>query len=213
MSTLATLFVVVLLLNVIPAFAPPTWMAMSWVGFNIPEGNPFVFAVVAASAATIGRLILATFARSLVRGRLMRASDRQNIEVVEAWLKKRKKLTAGAFFVYALSPFPSNYLFIAYGLSGLPLRVIGTAFFAGRTISYSLWAHLGRFASSYLDLESPLEGGYLSGYFIGSQLAFLCVVYLLMKLDWKMLIEHRKLTCRRTVNDQPPDTRRHTAKR
>jgi hypothetical protein len=53
MSTLATLFVVVLLLNLIPAFAPPTWIAMSWVGFNIPEGNPVVFAVVAASAATI----------------------------------------------------------------------------------------------------------------------------------------------------------------
>ncbi|CAB3722381.1 hypothetical protein LMG22037_04881 [Paraburkholderia phenoliruptrix] len=143
----------------------------------------------------------------------MRASDRQNIEVVEAWLKKRKKPTAGAFFVYALSPFPSNYLFIVYGLSGLPLRVIGTAFFAGRTISYSLSAHLGRFASSYLDLESPHEGGYLSGYFIVSQVAFLCVVYLLMKLDWKMLIEHRKLTCRRTVNDEPSDTRRPTAKR
>ena len=42
MSTLATLFVVVLLLNLIPAFAPPTWMAMSWVGFNVPEGNPIV---------------------------------------------------------------------------------------------------------------------------------------------------------------------------
>src|SRR6516164_9743963 len=122
MSTLATLFVVVLLLNLVPAFAPPTWMAMSWVGFNISEGNPFVFAVVAASAATIGRLVLARFARSLMRGRLMRESDRENIGVVEEWLKKRRKLTVGAFFLYALGPLPSNFLFIAYGLSGLPLR-------------------------------------------------------------------------------------------
>lgn len=99
MSTLATLFVVVLLLNLVPAFAPPTWMAMSWVGFNFSEGNPFVFAIVAASAATIGRLVLAKSSRSLVRGRLMRESDRQNIDAVEAWLKKRRELTVGALFI------------------------------------------------------------------------------------------------------------------
>lgn len=52
MGTLAILFAVILLLNLIPAFAPPTWMAMSWVGFNLSDGNPFVFAVVAACAAT-----------------------------------------------------------------------------------------------------------------------------------------------------------------
>jgi membrane protein DedA with SNARE-associated domain len=207
MSTLATLFVVVLLLNLVPAFAPPTWMAMSWVGFNISEGNPFVFAVVAASAATIGRLVLARFARSLMRGRLMRESDRENIGVVEEWLKKRRKLTVGAFFLYALGPLPSNFLFIAYGLSGLPLRVIGAAFFAGRTISYSVWAHLGRFTSAFIDPESEFEGGYLSGYFAITQLGLLGFVYLLTKLDWKMLIEQRKLKWRRPI--KRPDLAEH----
>jgi hypothetical protein len=162
MSTLATLFVVVLLLNLVPAFAPPTWMAMSWVDFNISEDNPFVFAIVAAGAATIGRLVLARFARSLMRGRLMRKSDRENIGVVEEWLKKRRKLTVGAFFLYALGPLPSNFLFIAYRLSGLPLRIIGATSFVGRTISYSVWAHLGRFPSAFIDPESDFEGGYLS---------------------------------------------------
>ncbi|MBY4943432.1 hypothetical protein [Burkholderia dolosa] len=54
MATLVVLFFVILLLNLLPAFAPPTWMAMSWVGFNVPDGNPFVFAVVAAGAAAAG---------------------------------------------------------------------------------------------------------------------------------------------------------------
>ncbi|WP_250482566.1 hypothetical protein [Caballeronia sp. GACF5] len=178
MSTLATLFVVVLLLKLVPAFAPPTWIAMSWVGFNYSKGNPFVFAIVAASAATIGRLVLPRSSRSLVRGRLMRESDRENIDAVEVWLKKRRKLTVGAFFLYALGPLPFNYLFIAYGLSGLPLRVIGVGFFVGRAISYSVWAHLGRFASAFVDPESEFEGGYLSGYFIITQLTLLTLVYL-----------------------------------
>lgn len=53
-----------------------------------------------AGAATLGRLILATFARSLVRARLMRESDRQNIDVVRAWLEKHKTVTVSAFFLF-----------------------------------------------------------------------------------------------------------------
>lgn len=221
MATLAILFVVVLLINLMPAFAPPTWMAMSWVGFNLPEGNPFAFAVVAAGAATLGRLILATFARTLVRGRLMRESDRQNIDVVRAWLATHKTLTVSAFFFYSLSPFPSNYLFIAYGLSGLPLRVIGAAFFVGRAASYAIWAHVGRFAFAHMDQEGRFEGRYLSGYFVGTQIILLGLVYLLMKLDWRMLVEQRKLAWRRAIRpaghvghrEQEHAQRSHTRRR
>jgi hypothetical protein len=91
--TLAVLFLLILLLNLMPAFAPPTWMAMSWVGFNLPDGNPLVFAVVAAGAATTGRVVLATFARSLVRSRWMRDSDRENVDVATHWLRKHRTLS------------------------------------------------------------------------------------------------------------------------
>lgn len=40
--TVAVSFVGILLLNPLPACAPPTWMAMSWIGFNQPEQKPFV---------------------------------------------------------------------------------------------------------------------------------------------------------------------------
>ncbi|RQR34360.1 hypothetical protein DIE23_12080 [Burkholderia sp. Bp9143] len=197
MLTLAVLFLLILLLNLIPAFAPPTWMAMSWVGFNLPDGNPLIFAVVAAGAATTGRVILAIFARSLVRSRWMPASDRENIAIAAQWLQKHRTLTVGAFFCYALSPLPSNYLFIAYGLSGMPLRIIAAAFFIGRVTTYAVWAHLGRFASARLDVESQLEGSYLGGYFIVTQLVLLGIVFALMKLDWRALVNERRLMFRR----------------
>lgn len=199
MKTLAFLFVIVLLINLMPAFAPPTWMAMSWVGFNIQESNVLLIAAVAASAATAGRLILAAFSRSVVRGRWLRDADRENIDVVSAWLGKHRKKTAGAFLVYALSPFLSSYLFIAYGLSGLPLGFVGAAFFAGRMVSYTIWARLGRLASSFVDPEAVLEGQYLGVWFVLSQLALLGLVYVLMKLDWKLLLEQRKLKWRRPL--------------
>ncbi|ABX19523.1 VTT domain-containing protein [Burkholderia multivorans] len=205
MLTLAVLFLLILLLNLMPAFAPPTWMAMSWVGFNLPDGNPLIFAIVAASAATTGRVILAIFARSLVRSGWMRDSDRENIDVASRWLRKRRTLTAGAFFFYALSPLPSNYLFIAYGLSDLPFRIIAAAFFVGRATTYAIWAHLGRFASNRLDLESGLEGSYLGGFFIVTQLVLLGLVFMLMKLDWLAFFNERRLTFRRGHRPRGPE--------
>jgi uncharacterized membrane protein YdjX (TVP38/TMEM64 family) len=195
--TMAVLFVAVLLLNLIPAFAPPTWMAMSWIGFNQPEQNPFLLAVVAASAATTGRLILAHFSGWLVRGHLMREADRQNIDVVKVWLEKRKAVTAGVLLLYAFSPFPSNYLFIAYGLTRLRLWLIGVPFFLGRLASYAVWTYLAQLTHSYVDPETQLEGGYLGAYFVASQLVLLGLVFIFMKLDWAHLQNEHKFRFRR----------------
>jgi hypothetical protein len=37
MDAILLVFLVVLVLNVIPAFAPPTWMVFSFLGFRFPE--------------------------------------------------------------------------------------------------------------------------------------------------------------------------------
>jgi len=49
------LFLLVFLLNVIPAFAPPTWMVFSFLGFRFPEHMGVTFAFAGALAATLGR--------------------------------------------------------------------------------------------------------------------------------------------------------------
>ncbi len=193
MTTMTVLALAVFLLNLIPAFAPPTWMAMSWIGFNHPEQNPLVLAIIAASAATAGRLLLAQCSGWLVRGHLMRESDRLNVDVVKAWLERRKAVTAGILLLYAFSPFPSNYLFIAYGLTRLRLWLIGVPFFFGRLASYAVWTRLAQLTHAYVDPETELEGGYLGAYFVASQLALLGMVWVFMKLDWALLLNEHKL--------------------
>ncbi|WP_408602560.1 hypothetical protein [Paraburkholderia guartelaensis] len=146
MKTLALLFVIVLLINLMPAFAPPTWMAMSWVGFNIHEGNMLLVAAVAASAATAGRLTLAALSRSLVRGRWLRDADRQNIDVVSTWLGKHREKTAGAFLVYGVIvlfvlnlavlfdfPFKNNWIRIHHFAGARPFDAKSGACFRPRT--------------------------------------------------------------------------------
>ena len=87
----------------------------------------------------------------------MRDSDRENVDVVKGWLAKRKGMTMGALLAYAFSPFPSNYLFIAYGLTGLRLWLIGVPFFIGRFASYTVWTRLAQVTHAYFDPEEELD--------------------------------------------------------
>ena len=52
---LAAVFAVVFLLNVIPIFAPPTWIVLSAISLGVPDSIPLGLAPVGATAATCGR--------------------------------------------------------------------------------------------------------------------------------------------------------------
>ncbi|MDB0508407.1 hypothetical protein V4C85_06425 [Ralstonia solanacearum] len=197
MTNLLALFATVLVLNVMPAFAPPTWMVMSWIGFSQPDANPVLLAGVAACAATLGRLVLARLSCSFVRNRWMREADRQNIDVVRAWLEARKGTTVGLMLAYAFSPFPSNYIFIAYGLTGMRLWLIGLPFFVGRWVSYLTWTHIAQIGARYLDEETEIDGAYMGVWFVGSQVVFLILVYGFAKLDWRYFLQTKRMRLRR----------------
>ncbi len=184
-------FLVVLALNLLPAFAPPTWMALSFFSYKFPENDIALLALVGATAATLGRVILAKFARSIVRGKLLSAETRANIDSIKEKLQGKRTLTAGACLFYAFSPLPSNYLFIAYGLTTLELRLLALPFFLGRLIGYNFWAHLGSAAARKLAVEAPES--YMSAYFILVQLACLAMIYVFTRVDWRMLLQERKL--------------------
>jgi hypothetical protein len=58
-----------------------------------------------------------------------------------------------AVFAINLVPTPSNQLFMAAGLAHLDLRIVAGAFFTGRVVSYTLFAHVAhRAVGSLTDL-------------------------------------------------------------
>ena len=70
-GSILLVFLIVFLLNLVPACAPPTWMVFSFIGFRYPQFNVVVLALVGAVAASLGRATLAKLARVIVRGRLL----------------------------------------------------------------------------------------------------------------------------------------------
>ena len=171
MIALTFLFVIVYALNVIPAFAPPTWLVLSLVGLNYPGANVPLLAITGASAATLGRFTLAKLSRVIIRQKLLSESTRLNIDVIKDGLEYRRLATVTSFFIYALSPLPSNYLFIAYGMTTLDLRFITIPFFIGRFASYSFLIFSASAARRHLVMESTEAGPYLGLYFVISQMA------------------------------------------
>ena len=193
MGTLVLLFSVVYALNLLPAFAPPTWVVFSYVGFRYPTPNVTLFALVGAVAATLGRLTLAKLARVVIRQKLMSPKSRDNVDAIRQRLQGRKKLTFGVFLFYAFTPFPSNFLFIAYGLTAMDLTLIAVPFFIGRTLSYSFWGFTSSAVARRISAGAADILPYLSVYFVISQVALLSLIWVFTRVDWLTLFERGKL--------------------
>jgi len=192
----AAIFLVIFALNVVPAFAPPTWTALSYIAVSY-RVNLVLLVTVGAAAATTGRLTLAKLSKVVVRQKLLSKRARENVDEIKVRLEKRPRLTFGIFLLYAFSPFPSNNLFIAYGLTGLDLRVVSIPFLIGRLFSYSFWAAASRGVARHLALEHGAVRPYFSYYFLASQLFTLLTIYLFTRVDWHALLEEKKLRLRK----------------
>jgi membrane protein YqaA with SNARE-associated domain len=179
------LFIVVFVLNVLPAFAPPTWTTMSFIGLAIPNIDVLLLAAVAAMAATCGRIVLAKLSRALVRQRLLTEQSRRNVDAIKAAIENQRAMTISTFLGYSLSPLPSNYLFIAYGLTSLPITFLAIPFFVGRLVSYAFWTRTASTVGDWLDWDWFESAPYFLAYFLLSQLLLIPVIYAFTRLDWQ----------------------------
>jgi membrane protein YqaA with SNARE-associated domain len=203
----AIVFGLVYLLNVIPAFAPPTWMALSFIGFNRPDVSVPLLALLGASAATSGRVTLAKLAREIVRRRFFDERKRRNVDAIKEALEGHRTLTVGAFLLYAFTPFPSNFLFIAYGLTLLPLRRVAVPFFVGRFLSYSFWIFGAATAAKHVATRPEEPESWLGVWFLTTQCLVLALLYAFTRVDWNALLHRRKFRWLGRDDGEPPGPR------
>jgi hypothetical protein len=200
------IFLIVYALNLIPAFAPPTWMVFSYIGFRYPGANVIVLALVGAVAATLGRSTLAKLSTVILRRKLLSEGARQNVDVIRERLANRPKLTFSIFLFYAFSPLPSNYLFIAYGLTAMNLFRIAIPFFLGRSVSYAIWGLSSSAVGRWLSIDSTDLFSYMSLYFVITQILLISLVYVFTRIDWRALFDERKLRWIRPGGSVPNHT-------
>lgn len=195
------IFLMVLLLNVIPAFAPPTWAALSLFSIGTPDIDPFALALTAAIAAASGRMILAKASRIVLRGRWLSDQSRRNVDEIRTRIESHRLMSAAGLALFALSPLPSNHLFIAYGLTSLKVAFAAIPFFVGRLASYYFWISSAMFAGRKLDVDFEDAGGWFLLYFALTQLLIIPGIYVFVRPDWAALFGRRGFRFRRRTTD------------
>ena len=187
MAAYFILFAVVLGNNLLPAFGPPTWAIIVLFGINshIP-----IWAIVpiAAVAAALGRFALAHATRS--GRRWVSGKTRANLEAAGKALQKNKRRGFLALALFAFSPLPSAQLFEAAGLTGVRLLPFTAAFFAGRLVTYSIYA-AGAKAAQHSSLADTFRHALTSPIGIGLQVLMLGGLVALAKVDWAKRLKDR----------------------
>ena len=188
MTELVTLFAIVLGVNLIPAFGPPTWAVLVLYVLST-DVHPALQIPVAATAAAGGRLLLALAFRLL--GRRLPRKYRRNLRAARLALEKHRRTAILALGLFALSPVPSAQLFEAAGLAGVRLLPFTLAFFLGRTISYSFYVFTaaGLRATS---LGDAFREALTSPWGIALQVLMLIGLVLLARIDWAKRLGGRK---------------------
>jgi membrane protein YqaA with SNARE-associated domain len=190
---LVKIFFIVLGINVLPAFGPPTWIVLTY--FQITHGlNVFLLALVGTVAATLGRIILAQFAKRIIRNKFLSERTKTNINVIKTRLTEHRRMTIGISLLYSFTPLPSNQLFLAYGLTDLPLLYMAVPFFIGRFLSYLFWVSAVSITTLKMLAGEYSSGTYLGTYYIIVQILTLVLVYLFTKINWRLLFTEKKLT-------------------
>jgi uncharacterized membrane protein YdjX (TVP38/TMEM64 family) len=174
-------FGVVLGVNLLPAFGPPTWAVL--VLFRLQSGlNGVVLVLLGALAAALGRLALAGGTRAM-RGHLSR--DRQeSLDALGDGIRRHPRAGVLGIGLFVLSPLPSAQLFEAAGLTRVRLVPLVAAFFAGRLVTYSAYV-AGATALKQSSIGDMVVDSMTSPAGVALQLALLAGVVALARIDWR----------------------------
>ncbi len=180
MSNYFALFGLVFLINVMPAFAPPTWIVLVFYKLNTGL-NSFAIITLGVFASASGRYLLALATRKL-RGRL-KPSYVHNLERVRTKISQKRRGVIFSFLFFVISPLPSAQIFEAAALMNAPLLAITFFFVIGRSISYSI-SVLGTSTLKAHAIGPLLINTIKSPWGIVLQCICLFAIYGVMKIDW-----------------------------
>lgn len=200
MTSFLLLFLIVLGINLLPAFGPPTWSIIVFYGLNsdLPIAS---IVIVSALAAALGRLLLAHSFRFL--GGRLPEKQKRNLGAAREALEARPRNMILGLGLFALSPLPSAQLFAAAGLAKVRLLHFTAAFFAGRLVSYSIYAATAKGLRGTSLGESFLET-LKSPWGIALQLGMIGVVILLAQIDWSRFFheDHDQASSQNDVSER-----------
>lgn len=181
-------FLATLAVDTIPIFAPPAWILL--VIFTVTfKLNPWLVVVVGVTGSTIGRYVLTRYIPRISSSMVNRRED-DNLRYLGTKLGKAKWSSAVFVFLYTLTPLSTTALFTAVAAARVTPWHILPPFFLGRLITDGVMVFSGKYATANI---SELFRGQASWKTAVVVLAGLVVIGGFLFIDWRSLLEKRKL--------------------
>ncbi len=182
MSSYLLAGLVILIANLLPAFAPPTWSILVYFVFR-EHMNPALLVLIGVACATLGRAGLAITFRKIAP-RLPRGYV-ANLERLGARVNTDSRSTWGLLLLFFVSPITSAQLFEAAGIiKQIALKPLLVVFAMGRIISYSFYVS-GAHVLSSTSLGSLISREITSPQAIALQVLFIVGLIALGNVKWK----------------------------
>lgn len=172
----------VIFLNILPAFSPPTWLALIFFKLNY-DLNSVALILIGVASATIGRGFLAWYFRKF--SHLIPARFLKNMEFAGEYLGSRPQRRYAVMILFLISPVSSTQLFEAAGMmKTVSLKPLLALFALGRTFSYSFYV-FGAAAIAATNFGEIVTAEIKSPWAIGVQLLMIAGLIALGLIDWK----------------------------
>ena len=181
------IFLLLIGINAAPILMPPTWIVLSSFFALDSSLDPLLLALVGATGATIGRLILKNLSGFFRR--FVGKEQKSNLDAIGNFLNRKKFGYVLTSFLFAATPLPSNMLFVAYGMMKAKSIGLYFGFWLGRLLSYYIMITVSSVVlAPFLELfEDKIIGILLADVVgIGVVVVFTCI-------NWQTLLLERKL--------------------
>ena len=181
------IFLLLIGINAAPILMPPTWIVLSSFFALDSSLDPLLLALVGATGATIGRLILKNLS-SFFR-RFVGKEQKSNLDAIGNFLNRKKFGYVLTSFLFAATPLPSNMLFVAYGMMRAKSIGLYFGFWLGRVLSYYIMITVSSVVlAPFLELFEDKIIGIIVADIVG-----IGVVVIFTCINWQTLLLERKL--------------------
>ena len=181
------IFLLLIGINAAPILMPPTWIVLSSFFALDSSLDPLLLALVGATGATIGRLILKNLSGFFRR--FVGKEQKSNLDAIGNFLNRKKFGYVLTSFLFAATPLPSNMLFVAYGMMKAKSIGLYFGFWLGRVLSYYIMITISSVVlTPFLELFEDKIIGILVADVVG-----IGIVVIFTCINWQILLLERKL--------------------
>lgn len=181
-------FLGALLFDILPFPFFPAFTIMVFIQI-IFDLNVWLVILIGVFGSVSGRYVLLLYSPYIGK-KFLKASKNEDIQFLGEKMKENKWKAQLIILAYSLLPLPSSAIFLGAGISKIKPIYILPAFFMGKFASDSIVVLFGKYA--FENAQHIIDQA-LSWKFIASIVLSFFLLFCLLFIDWRFLIQNKKL--------------------